>query len=136
MIRLHTNMRKSRYFGNRFLVDNSLVHSVKQTIEWAYCFDIHCNSFFPVFLITYLLQFFFLSIVTADGLISRVVGNSMYLIAFLYYNYITFLGYSALPFVQHSVLILFPSAIAFVLFLVSLFTVNISQNLLRVYFAE
>lgn len=124
-----------RYFGNRYLIDNNLVHSVKQTIEWAYCFDIHCNSFFPVFLITYLLQFFFLSIVTADGFISRMVGNLMYLIAFLYYNYITFLGYSALPFVQRSVLILFPSAIAFVLFIVSLFTVNISKILLQIYFA-
>jgi hypothetical protein len=60
----------------------------------------------------------------------------MYLIAFLYYNYITFLGYSALPFVHRTVLLLFPSGIAVILFIVSLFTFNISQTLLHLYFGE
>jgi len=31
-------------------------HSVKQNVEWLYAFDIHCNSFFPLFMLIYLLQ--------------------------------------------------------------------------------
>ena len=29
-------------------------------VEWMYAFDIHCNSFFPLFLLLYVLQFFLL----------------------------------------------------------------------------
>ena len=71
-----------------------MVHSVDQSVEWAYAFDVHCNSFFPLFLITYVLQLIFLSIVTRDAWISLFLGNTMYFLAASYYTYITFLGYS------------------------------------------
>lgn len=31
-------------------------HGVEQEVEWLYSFDVHCNSFFCSFLITYVLQ--------------------------------------------------------------------------------
>ena len=43
------------FMGNRFLLSHSS-YSTEQKIEWQYSFDIHCNSFFPVFLLTYVLQ--------------------------------------------------------------------------------
>ena len=29
-------------------------YSVKQDVEWLYCWDVHCNAFVPVFLLVYL----------------------------------------------------------------------------------
>jgi len=41
-----------REIANRYLTVNqsSTVH-VRQQVEWLYAFDIHCNSFFPVFVV-------------------------------------------------------------------------------------
>jgi hypothetical protein len=36
------------------------LRSVEQTVEWRYAFDIHCNAFFPFFLITSVLNFLLL----------------------------------------------------------------------------
>ncbi|KAI8846175.1 UNC-50 [Chytridium lagenaria] len=78
-------------FSNRFLIQHH-VHSSDQSVEWAYAFDIHCNSFFPAFLITYVLQFFFIRIVTQSSWICLFFGNTLYLFAVSYYMYITYLG--------------------------------------------
>ena len=65
-------------------------------MEWAYSFDIHCNSFIPVFVILYLLQFFFMPILLNANfsILSTILGNTMYFVALVYYTYITFLGYN------------------------------------------
>ena len=83
---------KFRFFANKFL-KHSQVHAVEQNVEWAYAFDVHCNSFFPLYLITYVLHFFLLPILKMDNWFSLFIGNSMYLVAWIYYFYITFLGY-------------------------------------------
>lgn len=70
------------------------LHSTEQSVEWAYAFDVHCNSFFPMFLITYVVQFAFLSIINRDGWLSALFSDTMYLIAIAWYCYVTFLGYS------------------------------------------
>lgn len=57
-------------------------------------FDVHSNSFFPLFLITYVLQLLFIGVVTRDTWLALFIGNTMYLIAASFYTYITFLGYS------------------------------------------
>ena len=67
---------------------------MEQSVEWLYSFDIHCNAFFPLFLILYVLQYFLLPFLVADGFLPILVSNTLYAIAFIYYHYITFLGYS------------------------------------------
>lgn len=42
-------------FCNKFLLSHS-TYAVEQRVEWAYAWDVHCNSFFPLFLLTYILQ--------------------------------------------------------------------------------
>ncbi|KAI8333097.1 UNC-50-like protein [Chlamydoabsidia padenii] len=122
------------FVTNRFLAQNAMSHATTQQVEWAYAFDIHCNSFFPVFLILYVVQFFFMPLLQRTNWISLLVGNSMYLVSSLWYIYGTFLGYNALPFLVHTELFLYPSALVLVLFLGSLFGFNISQHVLDVYF--
>lgn len=74
-----------------------MAHAVEQKVEWAYAFDVHCNSFFPVFLILYVLQFFFMPLLQRSNWISILVGNTMYLCATVWYIYGTFLGYNGKP---------------------------------------
>lgn len=38
-----------REIANRHLVVQQSASHVRQQVEWLYAFDIHCNSFFPVF---------------------------------------------------------------------------------------
>jgi hypothetical protein len=40
-----------REIANRHLVVQQSASHVRQQVEWLYSFDIHCNSFFPVFLV-------------------------------------------------------------------------------------
>ncbi|KAI9320099.1 UNC-50 [Dichotomocladium elegans] len=121
---------------NRFLMSNRMAYAVDRGVEWGYAFDVHCNSFFPAFLITYVLQFFFLPLLRRSNWISLFAGNTMYFCAAVWYIYITFLGYSALPFLDHTVLFLYPIAIFFVLYIASLFGLHISQRFLAFYFGN
>ena len=83
----------SRLFCNRFLRVQT-VHSAEQKVEWAYAFDVHCNGFVPILLLLYVLQFFFMSILTKPSVVATLLGNTLYFVALAYYQYITFLGYS------------------------------------------
>jgi hypothetical protein len=82
-----------RFVANKYLRVQSL-HAVDQKVEWLYAFDIHCNSFFPLFVVLYVLQFFLLPLVLGSGFLSTIIANSMYAFAFSYYFYVTFLGYN------------------------------------------
>lgn len=66
---------------------------VKQTVEWLYAFDIHCNAFFPFFVMVYGVQFFLLPLVLGTSLWSLVLSNTLFAVAFSWYFYITHLGY-------------------------------------------
>ena len=48
-----------RELANRHLVATQSSSHVKQTVEWLYAFDIHCNAFFPFFCLVceYVLEF-------------------------------------------------------------------------------
>jgi hypothetical protein len=82
-----------RLLSNRFLRVTAS-HSIEQRVEWAYAFDVHCNAFFPVFLILYVVQFFFIPILVRSSWISLLIGNTMYFLSFAWYAYGTFLGYN------------------------------------------
>lgn len=131
---------------------DTMAHAVEQKVEWAYAFDVHCNSFFPVFLITYVLQFFFMPVLKHDNWISLFFGNTLYFCAAVWYIYGTFLGFNgkigripyfsiithvfllALPFLAHTELFLYPILIGTILYIASLFGFNVSQNILTLYF--
>lgn len=40
-----------REIANRHLTDHKSSSHVRQSVEWLYAFDIHCNAFFPVFVL-------------------------------------------------------------------------------------
>eukprot|EP00842_Homolaphlyctis_polyrhiza_P004587 jgi/Hompol1/5129/HPOL_004202-RA len=121
------------FITNQYMLQQQL-HAVEQSVEWMYAFDVHCNAFVPFFLVTYVFQFFLLRIVLADGFIYRLIANSIYLVALVYYWYITFLGYNALPFVKNSIVFLYPIGVTVVVYLISLFTFNASKTIFELYF--
>ncbi|CAL8088845.1 unnamed protein product [Calicophoron daubneyi] len=86
-------------------------------VEWGYAFDIHLNAFFPIFVI----QFFLLPLRNVlVGFLGLLVGNSFWLLGALYYSYITFLGYSAVPFLRRTTILLWPMTGSVLLFFLSL----------------
>ncbi|KAJ6804080.1 protein unc-50-like protein [Iris pallida] len=42
-------------------------HVVEQRVEWLYAFDVHCNSFFPTFILLYVVQYFVSPVLVAHG---------------------------------------------------------------------
>lgn len=124
------------YLANHYLlIEHSGGHTTEQTVEWLYAFDVHCNSFFPFFILLYVIQYFIMLILLRDGFLSCFLANSLYSLAFSYYFYITFLGYNILPFLQHTTMFLYPIAGVAIGFVVCTLTrFNISQHVLRSYF--
>jgi len=105
------------YIANNYLRTPSF-HGVEQRMEWKYAFDIHCNSFFPLFLLLYVLHYFFLPFLVQSSSLATILGNALYATALCYYLYITSLGYSALPFLEHTELFLYPSGIVLITMLI------------------
>lgn len=119
----------------------------KDQLEFGYCFDVrslvdfscwihHVHSdtacsiqvsnraFFPLYLHLYVVQFLLLPLLTRSpsNFLATFLGNTLYLSALIYYTYITFLGYNALPFLHNTELLLVPIPVFAVLWLVSLVT--------------
>lgn len=94
----------------------------KDQLEFGYCFDVSNRAFFPLYLHLYVVQFLLLPLLTRSpsNFLATFLGNSLYLSAFIYYTYITFLGYNALPFLHNTELLLVPILIFAVLWFVSL----------------
>jgi hypothetical protein len=106
--------------------------SSDQDVEWGYCFDVHLNAFFPMFvLIHVLMPLLFYGLIDYPYFLSRLLGNSIWCVAVFYYIYITFLGYtgkdtertfinlhliSALPFLQKTHIFLYPITFIFIFF--------------------
>jgi hypothetical protein len=82
------------FVTNRFLCQNNAAQTNDQRVEWAYAFDIHCNSFFPLFLILYIIQFFFLNLLIRHNWASIIISNLIYLVSAAWYCYGTFLGFN------------------------------------------
>ncbi|KAG8208256.1 hypothetical protein GTR04_4366 [Trichophyton interdigitale] len=98
----------------------------KEHVEFGYCFDISARAFFTLYLHLYVLQFVLLPVLTrgtgtSSNFLATLLGNTLYLSAFSYYTYISFLGYSNLPFLYHTELILLPIVIMGILWFSTLF---------------
>jgi len=113
---------------------------VRQSVEWMYAFDVHCNAFFPLFCILYIIQFFLLPLVLGKGFFAFFVSNTLYALGFSYYFYITHLGFRALPFLSNTEVFLLPVCIVVFIFLLNLvgypfgFGWNASRIMAHLYF--
>ena len=118
-----------------------------------YAFDVHCNSYFPLFLLLYgahfdtpfqllnvtwlgalhkfntvehwkqgepdmggffswraVVQFLLSPLLLWRSFLATLLSNTLYAFALCYYHYLSFLGYSALPFLEHTEVFLWPVA--------------------------
>ena len=82
-----------RALANSHLIVHPSGAHVRQRVEWLYAFDIHCNAFFPLFVLIYCVQFFLLPLVLGKSLLALMVSNSLFAFAFGWYFYVTHLGY-------------------------------------------
>eukprot|EP01147_Barroeca_monosierra_P007852 gene7852-9967_t len=102
------------FIANKFLKAEPMTHHVAESVEFAYAFDIH--------------------FITQPWFLSNALANGLWLIAISQYTYITFLGYSALPFLKNTQAFLYPMVPVLVIcFLSTLFQWNISVSVLRAY---
>mmetsp|Transcript_26724 Transcript_26724/g.74707 ORF Transcript_26724/g.74707 Transcript_26724/m.74707 type:complete len:248 (+) Transcript_26724:103-846(+) len=119
---------------NKFLVSGT-GQGGGQSVELMYAFDVHCNSFFPFFLVSYIIQFALLSVILNTSWLALLLSNSMYFLAFGIYFYYTFLGYSEIPFLENTVCFLYPIPALFVGYVLTLiFGFNISVSVMNFYF--
>lgn len=124
------------YLANQYLlIENAGSHTTEQKVEWLYAFDVHCNSFFPFFILLYVFQYFLMMVFMKEGFVFTLLANATYALAFSYYLYVTFLGYDVLPFLQYTTVFLYPIVGVAVTFLVTcLLKFNISRFVMSSYF--
>ncbi|KAK9837961.1 hypothetical protein WJX74_008582 [Apatococcus lobatus] len=124
------------FVANRFLRKRS--HSsqgAEQYVEWMYAFDVHCNSYFPLFILLYVLQFFLSPLLLWRNFLSASLSIALYVVAFVYYHYLSFLGYNSLPFLEHTQVFLWPcGALLLMLPFAVLFGFNPTRFTLGIYF--
>ncbi|KAL8893890.1 MAG: hypothetical protein Q9192_004820 [Flavoplaca navasiana] len=101
---LPSRMRRRGLFGE----EGGGRNGEAEDLEFGYCFDVAIRAFFPVWICLYVGQFVLWFLIRGDHWISLFLGNTLYLVAFSYYVIIFFLGYNALPFLQHTELLLSP----------------------------
>ncbi|XP_037047532.1 protein unc-50 homolog [Bradysia coprophila] len=105
-------------FTNKYLRSSQILDS---DVEWGYSFDVHLNAFFPPLMLLHFIQLFFYNgLIRQDWLISRFLGNTIWLMALSYYIYITFLGYNCIPFLKNTRILLAPVTLVFLFYLVTL----------------
>lgn len=120
------------YISNKYLIKPAYKN---QDVEWGYAFDVHLNAYFPSLIILHVVQLFFYHVlISQDWFLARLFGNSLWLISIGYYIYITFLGYTCLPIVHRTQVLLYPLVPLFLVFIVSLAASwNITQSVMEFY---
>ncbi|PSS19216.1 Protein unc-50 like [Actinidia chinensis var. chinensis] len=112
-------------------------HAVEQRVEWLYAFDIHCNSFFPMFIILYVIHYFLSPLLVAHGFIPVLLSNLLFMVAVSYYHYLNFLGYDVLPFLERTTFFLYPIGIVIVLSPIMILSgFNPSRYIMNMYFSQ
>ncbi|KAI5604168.1 hypothetical protein POPTR_001G300100v4 [Populus trichocarpa] len=112
-------------------------HVVEQRVEWLYAFDVHCNSFFPMFVMLYVIHYFLSPILVAHGFIPVLLSNLLFMVAASYYHYLNFLGYYVLPFLERTTFFLYPIGLVIVLSPILILSgFNPSRYLMNVYFSQ
>ena len=99
------------WVSNNYLRDDALREHVwvaaadakEEHVEWRYAFDVHTNAFVPTFLLLYVVQYLLLPLLLRGGVLAALLSDTLYAAAFTIYWYLTFLGYSELPFLRGAV---------------------------------
>uniref|UniRef100_A0A914CAE4 Unc-50-like protein n=1 Tax=Acrobeloides nanus TaxID=290746 RepID=A0A914CAE4_9BILA len=92
-----------------------------QDVEWGYCFDVHLNAFFPLLIMLHvILPLLFYGLIDYSGFFARLLGNTIWFIAVIYYVYITFLGYTALPILTKTHIFLYPITFLFIFYIATI----------------
>eukprot|EP00918_Siedleckia_nematoides_P106989 GHVU01233310.1.p1 GENE.GHVU01233310.1~~GHVU01233310.1.p1 ORF type:complete len:261 (+),score=22.51 GHVU01233310.1:137-919(+) len=102
---------------------------MKGQIEWAYCFDVHCNAAFASFIISWVLQYLLLPIIIKDTFVPAVVANSLHFASVVFYCYVTTLGFNVIPCISNAeVFLTYPVfAAAVVLLFLTFFHCNVAR---------
>jgi hypothetical protein len=81
-----------------------------------------------------ILPLIFSGLVDYPYFISRLIGNAVWFFACVYYVYITFLGYTALPILRNTQVFLYPITFIFIFFVATVSAGwNISQTAMDFY---
>lgn len=116
------------------------IHAVEQSVEWLYAFDVHCNAIMGSFLFVSTAQLVMLPLLVSDSthtFLPALLSDTLYLAGIAYYAYITFLGYSALPFIDRPERLVYPMGGVVLTYLLMLLTnTNLTRILLDLYFGH
>lgn len=117
--------------ANRYLREKT----TNADVEWGYAFDVHLNAFFPPLILLHFIQlFFYHALISQNWFISAFIGNTIWLAALSYYIYITFLGYSVIPGLKNTRIILVTLPLVFLFYVVTLIIRwNLSVSLVYFY---
>ena len=115
-------------FANRFLMGSGHLHEVRREVDWQHSFDIHCNSYFPFFIYTHVLQFVLLPVLMQEHFIAQLLSNALYAIAVTSYCYNTFRGYLELPMLVKQQLFMYPAVGATSLLALATLTTNMNMT--------
>ncbi|CAJ0943296.1 unnamed protein product, partial [Mesorhabditis belari] len=109
-----------------------------QDVEWGYCFDVHLNAFFPFLILVHvLLPLIYPPLINSPTFMARFFGNAVWFSAGIYYVYITFLGYTALPHLKNTHFFLYPMSFLFMMYIATVTAGwNISQTAMSFYHAR
>ncbi|VVC88222.1 protein unc-50 homolog [Leptidea sinapis] len=119
------------YVSNKYL----RTEQASPDVEWGYAFDVHINAFFPPLSLLHGFQILlFNNVLVHGGFLSCLVSNTFWLASFIYYLYISFLGYSNLPMIKNARIFLLPLPVLLVLYLTTLLAGwNLSHMLMDFY---
>lgn len=94
--------------ANKLLMTPGHLHEVRRDVEWQYAFDIHCNSYFPYFMLTHVFHFIILPLLVKDLFFAQFLANCLYGAGFCCYFFVTFRGYLELPMLSRQQVFLYP----------------------------
>jgi len=97
------------FVTNRFMLKPAA--RAVEDVEWGFCFDVHLNAFFPVLFILHCVELTLIPYwhyYPSPSVLLTVIANLMWLMALVYYVYISFLGYNSLGILQETRLFLLP----------------------------
>ncbi|KAK6916391.1 UNC-50 [Dillenia turbinata] len=104
---------------------------------WLYAFDVHCNSFFPMFVMLYVIHYFISPLLVAHGFIPLLLSNLLFMVAVSYYHYLNFLGYDVLPFLEKTTFFLYPIGVVIILSPILILSgFNPSRYVMNIYFSQ
>ena len=124
------------HISNKYLRVIHAHGSTEQKVEWMYAFDIHCNAFFVMFLLTHVLQYLLLPFLLGKSFFASLLANTLHFLGLILYLYITHLGYRSMSFLSRTEMFLYPIGMMVLFYLLlTLLNFNMTRIVLWVYFA-